>query len=636
MNKKISVIVPVYNVEKYIEKCLDSLVNQTYDNLEIILVNDCSKDDSESIIKKYQKKYKNILYFKNEKNSGAAYSRNVALKKATGDYIGFIDSDDYVAENYYEGLMDSITKNKADIAICDINLIDEEKNSIFRSKCGSRDNNKEDFINQGLSASPCNKLFKKEALLYEFTPGMMNEDLAVILPSVIKAKKVVYNPDVTYNYVQRNASVQNSELSLKRFDIFPAVDETLSRIEDVKDYDDYKQMITFQQLFFLFLYVFTKEKKFFKRLKFFRLYYKRAKKYDMAHNKYVKKFVDESGKKHRLYFRAIIFFEYHGLCLMSNILVRVYDILRKLFYHQTIKENLGMDDLIKAAKAQSKMKKAPVSISVIVPNYNYDRFMYQRLYSILYQKVKIEELIILDDCSKDNSRKTIDKIVKELEKYIDIKKVYNETNSGSAFKQWEKGFGIAKSDYVWIAEADDYCTNKMLKNLIKPIKKDKDIIISYVDTAFIDADGAIQLRTITPEIDIRKTGHWSKNFINDGKDEILTYCFLNCTIANVSSCIIKNGDYSKELALSRTYKQAGDWLFYVNAMRRGKISFIAKPYNFYRVHGNNVSSVYDKEKHIKEILTIYEYFDKEFKLTKWHHEEQKKRIEFLKKVWDVK
>jgi len=636
MNKKISVIVPVYNVEKYLEKCLESIVNQTYDNLEIILVNDCSTDGSEEIIKKFKSKHKNILYFKNEKNSGAAYSRNVALKKATGDYIGFIDSDDYVEPGYFEGLMNSIKKEKADIAVCDINIIDTDKGTTFRSKSGTSDNNKEDFINNGLAASPANKLFKREALLYDFKAGMMNEDLAVVIPSVIKAKKVVYNPDVTYNYVQRNSSVQNQGLTMKRFDIFKAVDDTLERIKDVKDYDDYKQMITFQQLFFLYLYVFTKEKKFFKRLKYFRLYYKNIKKYDMRHNKYVKKFVDEAGKKHRAYFKAILFTEYRGLCLASNILVRIYDILRKLFYHDTIRPDINMDLLIKEAKRQSKMKESKVSISVIVPNYNYDRFLYQRIYSILYQKVKIKELLILDDCSKDDSRKTIDKIVKNLEKYIDVKKVYNDTNSGSAFKQWEKGFKLAKGEYVWIAEADDYCTDKLLKSIVKPILKDKDIMISYADTAFIETDGKIQLRTIVPEIDIRKTGHWNKDFVDDGVEEILNYAFLNCTIANVSSCIFKNGDYSKELAMSRNFKQAGDWMFYINMMRKGKISFIAKPYNFYRVHGSNVSSVFDKEKHLKEILTIYDYNSKEFPLKKWHKEEQEKRIKFLKKVWDVK
>src|SRR5690606_8575004 len=114
------------------------------------------------------------------------------------------------------------------------------------------------------------------------------------------------------------------------------------------------------------------------------------------------------------------------------------------------------DNLISEAKRQGKMKKNDFTISVVVPNYNYERFMLQRLYSILYQTVKINELIILDDCSKDNSRELIDELYIKLKPYIDIKIIYNETNSGSAFKQWEKGFEVAESDYIWIAEADDY------------------------------------------------------------------------------------------------------------------------------------------------------------------------------------
>ena len=116
------------------------------------------------------------------------------------------------------------------------------------------------------------------------------------------------------------------------------------------------------------------------------------------------------------------------------------------------------------------MKDAKIKVSVVVPNYNYAKFIYERIYSILNQDYKIYELIILDDCSKDNSRELIDEIVEKTKDYINIKKVYNETNSGTAFKQWEKGFKEATGDYVWIAEADDYCDNKFLKTVLKPIK----------------------------------------------------------------------------------------------------------------------------------------------------------------------
>ena len=148
-------------------------------------------------------------------------------------------------------------------------------------------------------------------------------------------------------------------------------------------------------------------------------------------------------------------------------------------------------DLLKEGKKQKNKKASKISITAVVPNYNYSDFLLQRVYSILYQTEKISELILLDDCSTDGSRKTIDEIVQKLEPYINVRKIYNETNSGTAFKQWQKGINEAKSDYVWIAEADDYCDKNMLKKLVKCIKKDKKISIAYVDTAFIDAKGKI-------------------------------------------------------------------------------------------------------------------------------------------------
>ena len=100
-NFKISVIVPVYNTSKYLEKCLDSLINQTYKELEIIIVEDCSTDNSKSLLEKY-KKFENVTIIYNDRNMGLSYSRNVGLAHAGGNYIGYIDSDDYVQSDYYE------------------------------------------------------------------------------------------------------------------------------------------------------------------------------------------------------------------------------------------------------------------------------------------------------------------------------------------------------------------------------------------------------------------------------------------------------------------------------------------------------------------------------------------------------
>lgn len=636
MNKKdkISIIVCAYNTEKYISKCLDSILNQNFKNIEIMIVNDKSDDVTKSIIEEYTKKDSRIVFIDNNENKGLSYSRNIALKKSTGNYIGYIDSDDYVEPDYYKKLLKNIKDNDSDISVCDINLLYENTNESNRVTCGNIKNEKIDFINNGLAASACNKLFKREIIeQYQFSEGKVNEDLAVIIPLLIKSK-VSYEESVVYNYVQRDNSIQNSTIAKKRFDIFYGVDLTLDRIKDCNDYESYKDVIIFQQIILLLLYVLTKEKNIFKLFNWLRIYKKLSKKYDIKNNKYFIEFINNLTLKNRIYYKLLIFFNQNNLNLFAAIEIFLYRIYRVLTKRNVVKQNITLDDVINCAKMQSKLNDS-ISLSVVIPNYNYEKFLLQRLYSILNQNVKIKEVIVLDDCSKDNSRELIDKLEKELKKFINIKKVYNKENSGSAFKQWQKGFELATSDYVWIAEADDYCDNHLLENLIEPIKKDKDIYISYSDTAFINTNGNVIMKSIVPEIDIMKTGHWNSDFIDDGIYEYNNYSFLNCTLANVSSAIIKKDNYKKYFELSGKYKQAGDWLFYVNVMRKGKIAYTKKVLNYYRVHGNNVSSTMKKEAHLKEIQNIHKYYRDNYGLNKFQEKEIKKRYEFLKKVWKL-
>lgn len=636
MNKKISIIVPVYNNEKYLEKCLISLLNQTYKNIEIIIIEDNSTDKSREILKNYSSN-KNIKIINNSKNMGAAYSRNIGLEAASGEYIGFIDSDDYVETDYYEKLMQSIIKNKSEIAICDIKIIYENTKSEIISKCCDF----EEFsvlnvINNGLVASPCNKLFKKEIIKkYPFAEGKINEDIAVIIPALINSKKISY-ANTYYYYVQHKGSVQNSNFSFKKFDIFDGVDTALERIKKCEHYEKFKDAIIFNQIITLFLYVIPKEKNLVKRRKYIKIYCKLSKKYNIKMNHNYWNFYERCGTKHKIYYKLLFKALSYNLYDIVNGLIFFYDIISKFKRKKIIKEGICKDDIIGAAKKQQKLSPEEIKISVIVPNYNYERFLEQRIYSILNQNYKIHELIILDDKSNDNSIKKIEEIKADIKNFINIKTIYNEKNSGSAFKQWKKGIESATGDYVWIAEADDYCDNKLISTLAKPLKKRKNVMISYCDTAFIDIDGNIILKSIKPEIDIQKCGHWNKSYINNGMEEIKNYIFLNCTIANVSSCLIKNGNYNEYLTQSGEYKQAGDWLFYVNLISMGDIAYTNKTLNYYRVHGNNVSSTMNYQKHIDEINKIHSYFIERFKLNNIHKKKIKERIDFLKKVWKIK
>lgn len=631
---KISVIVSVYNTEKYIVKCLDSILAQTYPNLELVIIDDRSKDKSLEIIEQYQK-HQNVIIIKNKVNKGLAYSRNIGLEKSTGEYIGYIDSDDYIEPDYYEKLMDAILKEKADIAICDMKLY-YEKTKTFQIINGCDGAlNKLNLVNNGLAASACNKLFKREIISqFPFAEGKVNEDIAVVIPCIIHASKISYVPGSYYYYVQRENSIQNSVFSEKRFDIFQGIDSTLKRIEGVEDFEIYKEALIYNQIIVLLVYVFPRIENYQERKKFLKKYGELTKKYEMRQNKYFWQFLSSMGLKSKAYYKLLFKAECTGHYSLANFLIFLMLTFKSYFRSSVIKK-ITEKDLVQIAKEISKKKESNPSISVVIPNYNYERFLEQRLYSILYQGINYHEIILLDDMSTDNSREKIDHLVELLSPYINIKKVYNEHNSGSAFKQWEKGFNLATGDYVWIAEADDYCHKNMIKSLLKQLRKDDNIVIGYVNTSFINTEGKVIVPNIKKEIDIMKTGHWDNSYINDGKDEFKNYAFLNCTIANVSSALIKKDDYKEYFVMSGNYKQAGDWLFYVNIMQKGKVAYVNKLYNYYRVHGNNVSSITKKDAHLKEIKRIYKYYDETFKLTKFQKKEMEKRYKFLKEVWNL-
>jgi len=632
----ISIIVSVYNTEKYIAKCLDSLLSQTYSKIEIIIVNDGSLDGSQTILEQYQKKDSRIILLKNEKNMGLAYSRNLALEKCKGKYVGFIDSDDYVDSNYYEQLYQAILNDKSDIAICDIKSIYENSGAfVVTLGCNPKETGKISYIHTGLAASACNKLFKRHLFLEApFAIGKVNEDVAVIIPLLVNAFKISYVSQVYYYYVQREDSIQNSTFSEKKFDIFDGVQATLQKIQGCEDESRIAEALIFNQIILWFLYEFPKIPKGKTRIRYFKQFYQKSKAFSLLQNSFYREFLKQIGKKTRYFYQMLLFLECHRFYHLVDFLISFYGFYKKQF--QTVfLPDYSLDDLVCFAK-QNQTYAQQVSISVVVPNYNYESFLLERIGSILKQHVRIQELILLDDCSTDQSVILLDQIANCLQPYLNVQRVYNSKNSGIPFRQWAKGFQLAKGDYVWICEADDYCEEHLLEELIRPIQKRQNVVISYCDTAMMDAKGSILLSSVTREIDIQKTGHWKRNYVNSGLDEILKYAFLNGTIANVSSTLIRNGDYEEIFKECETYRQAGDWLFYLYLMQQGDVAFSKKVYNYYRIHGNNVTSVMKKQAHFQEIQSIHQYLRRHFILQEFHEVEIQKRYQYLKKVWELK
>ena len=231
---KVSVIVPVYNVEKYITKCLDSLVNQTLKDIEIIVVNDGTKDNSEEIINSYLKKYSNIKYFKKE-NGGQGSARNLGLKHATGEYVGYVDSDDYVELDMFEKMYNKAIADNSDIVICNsYNVINDKK--IVESRVKYYDDYRDAFFGK---MAVWDKIYKRNLLLdnnMEFRSKVWYEDLDFTLKILSKANKISFIDEPLYNYLIREGSTMNNLNLDKNMDIILAFDEVLKFI-DKKYYD---------------------------------------------------------------------------------------------------------------------------------------------------------------------------------------------------------------------------------------------------------------------------------------------------------------------------------------------------------------------------------------------------------------
>ncbi len=218
LGKKISVIVPAYNAASWIKKCLNSIIKQTYENLEIIIINDGSTDDTAEIIDNIAKCDNRILVI-HQKNAGLVASREVGIKVSTGDYIGFVDADDTITSDMYERLIKNAIQNNADISHCGIDFcysdgkIDSHYNT---GKCISQNNFEgvKDLL-EGIFVEPtlCNKLYKSE-LLYDSCLDKSitnNEDLLRNFVLFNRSKKNFYEDFCGYQYYQRNNSMSKNQ-----------------------------------------------------------------------------------------------------------------------------------------------------------------------------------------------------------------------------------------------------------------------------------------------------------------------------------------------------------------------------------------------------------------------------------------
>ncbi len=236
-------------------------------------------------------------------------------------------------------------------------------------------------------------------------------------------------------------------------------------------------------------------------------------------------------------------------------------------------------------------------VSIVIPNFCHSEYLDQRIQSVLNQTFQNFEVIILDDCSSDGGRSH--EIIEKYRNHPKVTKiVYNETNGGSAFKQWQKGIKLAQGDLIWIAESDDFCEPTLLDALVFEFDKDPECVLAFVDSLHVDTSG-IPLEHKKQDCIVE---HLS------GLVFIQKYLCIGNTVENASSALFR-----RDVALNVdtqyvNYKGAGDQLFWIEIAEQGNVAFNHAMLNCFRQHRSNTTKrLYADGTTFRELLSIYRY-----------------------------
>ena len=249
LNPLISLVIPVFNVEKYLEKCVDSVLAQSYDNFEVILVDDGSTDNSGRICDKYAEKDGRITVY-HKPNGGLSDARNYGVAHANGDLVSFVDSDDYVTADYLEYLWYLMDKYGSSISSALLKSVPDGRNISFEKKTIT-----EEKLDTGqalericcISITPCARLYKKEVLLkHPFPVGRLYEDIANMYKLIGECKEVAFSDKQIYIWVQREESITHSGINERQLDVFWALDELYDFV--CKNYPVYKNAASYRYI----------------------------------------------------------------------------------------------------------------------------------------------------------------------------------------------------------------------------------------------------------------------------------------------------------------------------------------------------------------------------------------------------
>jgi glycosyltransferase involved in cell wall biosynthesis len=223
-------------------------------------------------------------------------------------------------------------------------------------------------------------------------------------------------------------------------------------------------------------------------------------------------------------------------------------------------------------------------ISVIIPNYNHARYLRQRIDTVLRQTYQDFEVILMDDCSTDDSRTVISEYANNPRIRIDL----NDRNSGSTFKQWNRGVGLAEGEYVWIAESDDYADERLVERLIARLLEDSKTVFAYCRSWEISEDQKKEFAdTYLSSLD---RDRWTKDFHVDGREECQTWFVQTNPVPNASAVLFRKKVYERVGGADESLRLCGDWKLWAAMAMEGSVAYLGQALNYHRRHDASVRS----------------------------------------------
>lgn len=454
----VSVIIPVYNTAKYLNKCIESVINQTLKNIEVILVDDGSMDNSYDILSYFRLKDERVKIFK-QKNLYAGVARNNGLKHAIGEYVFFLDSDDYIDSTCLEKMYIKAKKTGTDIVLCS-SLIYIENTKQFKRNCFlnvaniSKDTfnvfDYPDEIFRCTNSAPMTKLYRRKFIEKNgilFSKYRTSNDIYFTSIAQVQANSISFiNEDLVTYRENNDTSVQKK---IDTDNIIDALTDIYKRLQEIKLYEIVERSFIFRAIssivYILHIINFEEKKEFIKKL------------YDTIFKKI-----------HIINLTKDCYIDIRGYYKLQCILKQFQ------FYNKCISYNIKQEIICNNNIVSP-------SVSVIIPIYNVEKYIDECIASIRNQTLKNIEIICVNDGSIDSSLEIVKKIAR-MDKRISI---YSQNNCGSSIAR-NLGMSVAKGKYTYFIDSDDWLQENALSELYERSEKDNLDLLFFCANAFAD------------------------------------------------------------------------------------------------------------------------------------------------------